>query len=152
MRNNKKRSTNKNNIIILCEGTDTEFNYFTELKEYVEQTAPKRFLNIKVVPGQSEIIKSKNPKRNKKRKLKEDTKTLPHYWCLYERSEEEYEIYKRQPTRYIREVQLYMEDYGFTEGWAVFDKDVHPDHEFAFQLADALTNVHIAFSSYCFEE
>ena len=59
MRNNKKRSTNKNNIIILCEGTDTEFNYFTELKEYVEQTAPERFLNIKVVPGQSEIIKSK---------------------------------------------------------------------------------------------
>ena len=41
MRNNKKRSTNKNNIIILCEGTDTEFNYFTELKEYVEQLATK---------------------------------------------------------------------------------------------------------------
>lgn len=152
MRNNKKRSTNKNNIIILCEGTDTEFNYFTELKEYVEQTAPERFLNIKVVPGQSERIKNKNPKRNKKRKLKEDTETLPHYWCLYERSEEEYEKYKKQPTRYIREVQLYMEDYGFTEGWAVFDKDVHPDHEFAFQLADSLFNVHIAFSSYCFEE
>lgn len=152
MRNNKKRSTNQNNIIILCEGTDTEFNYFTELKEYVEQTTPERFLNIKVVPGKSEIITHKNPKRSKKRKLKEDLDTLPHYWCLHERSEEEYEKYKQQPTRYIREVQLYMEDYGYTEGWAVFDKDVHPDHEYAFQLANSIPNLHVAFSSYSFEE
>lgn len=33
-------NTHKNNLIILCEGTDTEYNYFINAKEYVERTYP----------------------------------------------------------------------------------------------------------------
>lgn len=147
----KARRTTHNNILILCEGTDTEYNYFVDLKNYVERTAPDRFAVIKIVPTSSEIIKTRNPKRKQTISLKE-VESKPHYWCLEEHSTEEYDKYKQQPTRYVREVQLYMEDKGFTEGWAVFDKDVHPDHSAAFALAKKVDNLHIAFSSYCFEE
>lgn len=146
----EKRRT-LNNIIILCEGTDTEYNYFTDLKNYVEHTAPDRFSKIRIIRGESEKIRKKNPKRNTHSKTMEK-ETLPHYYCLNEHSLDEYNIYGKQPTRYVREVQLFMEEEGFTEGWAVFDKDVHPDHEHAFQLAKEINNLHIAFSSYCFEE
>lgn len=138
-------------MIVLCEGTDTEYNYFINAKEYVERNYPDRFAKIKVVPTHSEIIQTKNPKRKETRSLKVTT-DLPHYWCLEEHSVEEYERYKQQPTRYVRETQLYLEDEGFMEGWAVFDKDVHPDHANAFALAAAVPGLHIAFSSYSFEE
>lgn len=144
-------NTHKNNLVILCEGTDTEYNYFINAKEYVERKYPDRFAKIKVVPICSEIIKTKNSTR-KGRKTLNSVTDMPHYWCLEEHSVEEYERYKQQPTRYVRETQLYLEDEGFIEGWAVFDKDVHPDHANAFELATVVPNLHIAFSSYCFEE
>lgn len=144
-------NTHKNNLLILCEGTDTEYNYFINAKEYVERTYPDRFTKIKVVPAHSEIIQTKNPKRKRKKSLLTAT-DMPHYWCLEEHSVEEYERYKQQPTRYVREAQLYLEDEGFTEGWAIFDKDVHSDHVNAFALATRVPNLHIAFSSYSFEE
>lgn len=152
MRSAKTRTTYRNNLIILCEGSDTEFNYFTEIKNEVLKQAPERFSSIKIVPVESERIKTKNSKRKGKKLLNTKYSELPHYWCLHERSEEEYELYKKQPTRYVRETQLYMEEYGYTEGWAVFDKDIHPDHPAAFELANSIPNLNIAFSSYSFEE
>lgn len=107
-------NTCKNNLIVLCEGTDTEYNYFINAKEYVERNYPDRFAKIKVVPTHSEIIQTKNPKRKETRSLKVTT-DLPHYGCLEEHSVEEYERYKQQPTRYVRETQLYLEDEGFME-------------------------------------
>ncbi len=146
----KKQTSRKTNIVILCEGTDTEFNYFNNAKEYVMRQYPGRFSSIKVVPVSSEVIKHKNLKNRKARPLQPVSGY--HYYCQWENSKEEYDAYKAMPTRFVRETQLFMEREGYVEGWAVFDKDIHPDHEKAFDLARSVSNLHIAFSSYCFEE
>lgn len=148
-----KRTTNKNNIVILCEGSDTEVKYFKDLKEYVERNYPDRLSDIKIVPVNNEIIQKKNKKKGGKPLLPaQRVLSSKHYWSKWEHSDEEYEIYKAQPTRYVRETQLFMEEDGYVEGWAVFDKDTFTNHAHAFALADSISGLHIAFSSYCFEE
>lgn len=147
-----KRKTNQNNLVILCEGTETEFTYFTEAKQFVEDHYPHRFSKIKIVPVHSERIMKKNPKRKSIGPLKKADATPWHYYCMEETSEEEYNKYKAQPVRYVRETQLYMEREGYNEGWAVFDREGHPAHPGAFALANSVPNLHIAFSSYSFEE
>ena len=52
----------------------------------------------------------------------------------------------------MRETQLFMEEDGYVEGWAVFDHDTFTDHAHAFDLAKNVPGLYIAFSSYCFEE
>lgn len=150
----KHRVTLQNNIIILCEGTETEFRYFENARKYLERECPERFSQIKVVPVSSEKIQTKNPNRKETRKVKMDDKF--HYYCKFEESEELYNKYKAQPTRYVRETQLYMKEDGYIEGWAVFDRDerkgIKKDHATAFQVANEEPKCNIAFSSYCFEE
>lgn len=63
-----------------------------------------------------------------------------------------YEKYKGQPTRYLREAQLFIEEDGFVEGWAIYDKDKHTDHVGASELLDTDSRLKVAFSSYSFEE
>ena len=131
-------------------GTDTEYLYFSELKDYVLSHFPDRYSAIKVVPVPEEIIKEKNPKRSAQvRKLN----NVPqyHYYCKYESTADAYALYRAQPTRYVREAALFMQEDGYAEGWAVFDNDKHPAHEAAFQYASQ-DHVGIAFSSYSFEE
>lgn len=142
--------THSNNLVIVCEGTDTEFLYFSELRDYVLSHFPERYSAIKVVPVPEEIIKEKNPKRRTQvRKLN----NVPqfHYYCKYEKTAEDYALYRAQPTRYVREAALFMQEDGYAEGWAVFDNDKHPAHEAAFRYASQ-DHVGIAFSSYSFEE
>ena len=142
--------THSNNLVIVCEGTDTEYLYFSELKDYVLSHYPDCYSVIKVVPVPEEIIKEKNPKRSAKvRKLN----NVPqyHYYCKYEETADTYALYRAQPTRYVREAALYMQEDGYAEGWAVFDNDKHPAHEAAFRYASQ-AHVGIAFSSYSFEE
>ena len=149
-----KRTTHKNNIVILCEGSDTEVKYFCDLKSYVEELHPDSFSDIKILPAADEIIREKKGSRRKKT-LRQPIPSLhsdKHYWCKWEHTDEEYELYKAQPTRYVRETQLYMEEDGYVEGWAVFDKDTFTDHQTAFKLAEEIEGLHIAFSSHCFEE
>lgn len=149
-----KRTTHKNNIVILCEGSDTEVKYFCDLKSYVEELHPDSFSDIKILPVADEIIREKKGSRRKKT-LRQPIPSLhsdKHYWCKWEHTDEEYELYKAQPTRYVRETQLYMEEDGYVEGWAVFDKDTFTDHQTAFKLAEEIEGLHIAFSSHCFEE
>ena len=136
--------------MIVCEGTDTEYLYFSELKDYVLSHYPDCYSVIKVVPVPEETIKEKNPKRSAKvRKLN----NVPqyHYYCKYEETADAYALYRAQPTRYVREAALYMQEDGYAEGWAVFDNDKHPAHEAAFRYASQ-AHVGIAFSSYSFEE
>lgn len=149
-----RRTTDYRSVVIVCEGSDTEFIYFTEVKDYITTNMPGRFDKIKVVPVADEIIREKNPSRKSKGCMKpiNDKSKQFHYWCLFEESEEVYNKYRQQPTRYVREAALYIEKEGFTDAWVVYDKDVHPDHENAVKYASSLRNVHIAFSSYCFEE
>jgi len=142
--------THSNNLVIVCEGTDTEYQYFTDLKEYVMAHHPDRYCAIKVVPVPEERIDRKNPKRNH---LARKLANVPqyHYYCKYEDNAEDYNLYCAQPTRYVRETVLFMQEDGYAEGWAVFDCAQHPAREEAFRYAKQ-ANVGIAFSSYSFEE
>lgn len=142
--------THSNNLVIVCEGTDTEYLYFSELRDYVLSYFSENYSVIKVVPVPEEIIKEKNPKRSA---LVRKLNNVPqyHYYCKCEKTAEAYALYRAQPTRYVREAALYMQEDGYAEGWAVFDNDNHPAHEAAFQYASQ-DHVGIAFSSYSFEE
>lgn len=146
------RKTNKKNIIILCEGTETEVRFFKDLRDYVNKHDPDRFSEIRIIPIPLDNI-SVNP-RNSHRKIRQlqPSSTSFRYYIKEESNLITYNRYKAQPTRYVREVQLFMDEDGYVEGWAVFDKDTFTHHAEAFALAASIDGLHIAFSSYCFEE
>ena len=147
-----QRKTNKKNIVILCEGTETEVRFFKDLRDHVNKHAPDRFSEIKIIPIPLDNTPV-NP-RNSRRKSRQlqPSSTSFRYYIKEESSLMTYNRYKAQPTRYVREVQLFMEEDGYVEGWAVFDKDTFTHHAEAFDLAASINGLHIAFSSYCFEE
>ena len=145
-----RRKTNDNNIVIICEGADTEFLYFTEIKEFIEKHTPERFSKIRVLPEFKAKLDTGKLEKKEKRNLlpSKDNKKY------YAQADELYEEYKAQPIRYVREAQLFMEREGYSEAWAVFDKDtyIEKNHQKAFRIAEETANLNIAFSSYCFEE
>lgn len=143
----------KNNIVIVCEGTDTETGYLQELAQAVRTSDPERFSDIRVVPTEKELKECE--KRNqdiKKRKLRPASGIAGWYYNQGEPLDADFQRYRMQPTRYVREAQLYLEDKSYTEAWAVYDKDDFTDHENARKLADSEPKVNIAFSSVSFEE
>ena len=83
-----RRTTDYRSVVIVCEGSDTEFIYFTEVKDYITTNIPGRFDKIKVVPVADEIIREKNPSRKSKGCMKpiNDKSKQFHYWCLFEES------------------------------------------------------------------
>lgn len=146
------RQLHKENIVILCEGTKTEYQYFSSIREYLIKKNLNRFSDFKVVPVESEMVNP--PGKRKRRKLKPSADGLDLsicYYCLQEDSRKLYKDYRQYPTRFVRETKLYMERYHYQTGWAVYDHDNHPDRENASKLADQW-GVHVAFSSRCFEE
>lgn len=143
----KRRTTDKNNIVIVCEGTDTEVKYLTDLKKYIENHFPDRFTDIRIVPTAEELVAATN--RNKNKKLKEANPWA--YYIQEEENEEDFNTYRSQPTRYVREAELFTLNNGYIEAWAVYDFDNFPDHELAKKHADK-TGVNVAFSSISFEE
>lgn len=143
----------KNNIVIVCEGTDTEVGYLQELAQAVRTSDPERFSDIRVVPTEKELKEcEKRNKDIKKRKLRAAEGIAGWYYNQGESLDADFQRYRMQPTRYVREAQLYLEDKSYTEAWAVYDKDNFPDHENARNLADSEPKVNIAFSSVSFEE
>ncbi len=144
----RQRTTQDNNIIILCEGSDTEVKYFNDIKEHVKNECPERFSKIEIIPLTSEV--AVNPKTSRRRRNLKLEK--PDYWVKSETDRVDYEEYKAQPVRYVRETQLFMQEDGYAEGWTVFDHDDFPQHEKAFKLAADTPNLNIAFSSISFEE
>lgn len=151
MSQRQKRSF-KNSLVIVCEGTDTEYQYFTELAADVKQKQPERFGRIKIVPTPEEKAASDERRRAHKRRMRQGTTPLMLYYVKEETSKAEYDKNRSQPARYVREAQLFMLEDGYTEAWVVFDKDVHPRHKRAWELAQSSPSVCIAFSSYSFEE
>ena len=150
MRQVPKRQTNEN-IVIVCEGSDTEYNYFNRIKEYIASNGiATRYADIKVLPYRDEAIDDKKKKGNRRHRALVNIQPY-RYYTQTEHDEATYNTFKQQPTRYVREAKLFIEENGYTEGWAVFDKDVHPDHAHAFQYAQE-AGIRIAFSSYSFEE
>lgn len=151
MRQVQKRKF-RDSLVIVCEGTETEYQYFDELASLVMSEQPDRFSRIKVVPTPEEKAVCDGRRNSHKRKLRGDTQPLFLYYVKEERTAAEYNQNCAQPARYVRETQLFMAEDGFSDGWAVFDKDIHTGHERAWELARQTPRLKIAFSSYSFEE
>lgn len=147
-----RRSLGNNNIVIVCEGTDTEISYLKEIVLYTQAHSPERFCDIKIVPTEDDIELREQLIREgrKHRTLKGDMQWS--YYVKKETNQQDYDHYKAQPIRYVREAYLFMQEDGYQEAWAVFDNDNFPAHGQAFQYADSIQGLNIAYSSISIEE
>ena len=158
-----KKSFKTNNIVIICEGTETEQPYF----EYLANKVRDQFDDIKVIPSPEEKLATEEIRANQNRLMKklasennEKAKKAPLYVTLFETEldiDANYNMYKQAPARYVREAYLWMKNKGYSEAWAVYDLDDtddpnHSVHKCAKNLMDNTPSLHMAFSSYSFEE
>lgn len=144
----KIRSTRRNSIVIVCEGTDTEVKYLTDLAAYVNSNFPDRFTDIRIVPTAQELVVATQRAKNRKQ-LKNCNPYA--YYVQEEDNALDYDNYRAQPTRYVREAELFLKDGTYGEAWAVYDHDNFPEHEDASTHAKTV-GVNIAYSSISFEE
>lgn len=137
------------NIVIVCEGTTTEFQYISDVCEYAQSKKILPYTGYKILPSgiNSPILKNPNRKGLNRHMMGDSGENR-----YYSKVDVDYEKYKGQPTRYLREAQLFIIEDGYVEGWAVYDKDKHTDHDGALRLLNSDTHLHVAFSSYSFEE
>lgn len=145
MRPSRKFSTI--NIGIICEGTKTENNYYFQM---FKNEPDLKDINYRIIPKEEDsgsIIRANNKRPKKSLRTSE----LYIYHELEDRSKNEYDTYKSQPLRYVREAYLLKEDYGYNDVWAVFDRDGHSSLQTAFEKAKEW-GVNIAFSSLAFEQ
>ena len=158
-----KKAFNTNNLVIICEGTETEQPYF----EYLANKVRDQFDDIKVIPSPKEKLASEEVRASQNRNMKklasennEKAKKTPLYVTLFETEldiDANYDMYKQAPARYVREAYLWMKDKGYSEAWAVYDLDDtdDPDHSVHIRANELISNtpsLHKAFSSYSFEE
>ena len=148
----KKLKVLKENIVIICEGSETENNYFEEIKRYVEDKPEEDRIwsGIKIVPKPKDTSTTDQNRTKESRNKRKVLKPIPNSYYTKEDTEEQYKKYKAQPTRYVREAQLFKEEEGYAHAWAVFDRDQFTDFENAYQLAKE-AGVGIAFSNLAFE-
>ncbi|MGV0757234.1 RloB family protein [Empedobacter brevis] len=142
-------------ILIVCEGQRSEPDYFEKLRDEVLEKVKDVYIRILPIPKgeqdkiEKELFDFKVRRGGKKRIIKT---------ALNDIEPEEYiveEQYKSQPVCYVRKAQLGFLEKGYSELWAVYDKDGHPAHEDAYNLAidSSFGNiVNIGFSSISFEE
>jgi len=140
------RQINKN-LLIICEGEDTEPSYFEQLRFRVNQTIDDYYVEIRPKPKdieEQELIVVKIRPGGKSRKVKE----------IAVEPDMVEEQYVAQPTRYVREAQLGLLDNLYTEAWAVFDQDGHAAHPSAYELAQVPIEgklINVAYSGISFE-
>lgn len=146
----------KPNIVIVCEGTDTEYLYFRDVAKKMMADPDCRFGMIRVVPTPDEVKIMEQTRHTFKRRMRNDPSGVTHpQWLYYvkeDHSQQEYDANCAQPARYVREAQLFLENGDYTEGWAVYDQDVHTGHARALALSKLHPNVGIVYSGYSFEE
>lgn len=136
-------------ILIVCEGEGSEPGYFSYLKGNLRKENVNIPITIRPKPKDEEKKEEETltlREGGKRRFLRETAKDLD----LVDIENK----YIAQPTRYVREAQMGLEDGTYSEVWAVFDKDGHPNHEEAFNLASKNISgkkVNIAFTSIAFE-
>ena len=138
------------NILIVCEGQNTETGYFASIRDYLIDKQIK--ITIKIVPSpkidvtKDFILRAGAKKRELKILDASKEKELA--------KEQLEEKYRAQPTRYVRIAQKGLEEGVYDEAWAVYDKDQHPNHKEAFDLSRIEVNgknVNIGFTSISFE-
>jgi hypothetical protein len=152
---------NKRNLLIVCEGTNTEPAYFAFLAQRAKEKGMWDYIEIspksKLEYEDTENERSGNNKNRPKKQLKSvkstvsDNEFLTYLKTKYGNKEGEalYEnSYKAVPTRYVAEVEEKMEEGTYDQGWAVYDKNGHPKHEDALKMIN-LTK--LAISSISFE-
>ncbi|URC14813.1 RloB family protein [Flavobacterium sp. B183] len=143
-------------ILIVCEGQRSEPDYFHNLRNEVLSEHSDVFIKILPIPKDEQKAIEKDLEDfivrtgAKRRQIKK---------ALNNSEPEDYLVeneFKAQPTCYVRRAQLAYLEKGYSELWAVYDKDGHPDHEraYALSLDKGLCDktVNIGFSSISFEE
>ncbi len=136
-------------IFIVCEGSGTEPNYFASVRDIVIEKGLNIKITISPLPKNEEEVVTSRP-NTKKRTLERISEEKEAKLKKYEIAEE----FRAQPVRYVREAQMGLDGGTYDEVWAVFDKNGHPKHKEAFELAAIKINgkkVNIAFSSIAFE-
>lgn len=159
----------RRSILIVCEGTKTEHDYFSYIASHV--TYPKGLWDIvevcdnKTIPSDIPISADTELGKRKKRhftnpnksKITEQNvlKELCKHIYGHEDGIEEYDNIKAVPLRYIAQAQLIEEEQQMhDELWAVYDKDGHSHHKEAYKRAEKVVNgkkVQIGFTSRSFE-
>lgn len=157
-----KKKFNTNNLVIICEGTETEYPYF----EFLVNQVQNRFDDIKVIPSPEDKLAAKEERANQNRRMKklasennEKAKKTPLYVTLSETEHDidtNYDLYKQAPAKYVREAYLWLKK-GYSKAWAVYDLDDtddldHSVHQCAKELIESSPDLHKAFSAYSFEE
>lgn len=159
-------------LLIVCEGTNTEIQYFGWLAEKyaypnniwdkIEVCSNTAIPNEIIIPKTSELggkrkkrpLKFENP--NKRKSQKDVLKELWEYVYGTDIDSEKYEDIKAQPLRYVAQAQcIEKHQCVYDEIWAVFDKNGHTHHQEAFERAKRIVNgkeTKIGFSSRSFEQ
>lgn len=125
----RSRKQFKRTLLIVCEGSETEPNYFNYLKSIALEKEIWSSISIYPIPKQEEGV-TYQPNKRKKQKFKaskeEDNRFKAFLQQVYEATEAKqlYESYKSQPSRYVKEAQERIAEEGFDEAWAVFDQDL----------------------------
>lgn len=138
-------------ILIICEGKNTEPLFFNSIRNEVIKKTYKLDATISIRPephvedeeNDSDLEINPHKKKRTKRNLKPATV-----------GPEPEEIKGIPPEKWVRAGIKELESEAFSEVWAVFDHDNHPNRQEAFQLAEQDVNgkkVQIAFSSRSFE-
>lgn len=159
-----KKSFNTNNLVIICEGTETEQSYF----EFLTQKVRDKFDDIRVVPNPEEKLAAEKLRAGQNRRLKrlasennEKAKKAPLYITFVETEPDvdtNYNKFKKAPAKYVREAYFWMKNNGYSEAWAVYDLDDtdDPNHSIHKRTKEFISNnissLHKAFSAYSFEE
>ncbi|MEY3242063.1 MAG: hypothetical protein RIR11_3502 [Bacteroidota bacterium] len=158
-------------ILIVCEGTATEPQYFKWIAEnrsctdgawdMVDIHHSSTIPNDIPIPVKSELggnrktRKFENPNRRKQNK-RNILKELFEDQYGSSTGIEKYEEIKAVPLRYVAHARLLEERSNiYEEIWVVFDKNGHSYHKEAFELAERKVNdkkINIAFSSRSFEQ
>lgn len=161
----KKQFSNKT-LVIVCEGTETEYPYFSFFKEKLGY----QYDDFRIIESRENLDKinklrskenAKSINEARKRGLAPEQVKKPPYYLTLKESEDDvdanYKKYAQAPAKYVREAYLQMKQNGFAEAWVVYDLDDkddkgHKNHNEAKDLIDKTGALNKAFSSYCFEE
>lgn len=147
------RSLKDGRIAIVCEGSETEAPFLREVRSLLEKSGKVPIGSIVIFP---KIESSEANPEATLQTQKTGNASQWHYYYTAESNQQDYDQYKAQPTRYVREAQLLMEQEGYYCAWAVFDNDNFAHLKDAFDLAEQQRQqgkkLFVAYSSISIEE
>lgn len=147
------RNLKDGRIAIVCEGSETEAPFLRGVRSLLEKSGKVTMGSIVIFPKIEQA--AANPEATLQTQKTGDVSQWRYYYTA-ESNQRDYNQYRSQPTRYVREAQLLMEQEGYHSAWAVFDNDSFAHLKDAFDLVDQQRqkgqNLFVAFSSISIEE